>query len=184
MKVAVFTVSTPEYTPAEVLDVLSDWALTASSGGHRSGRSADGNPGFWAGNRCTWPLATFERDAPRIKAMTEAAGLAMPGLGTYPTGRPRRCREGDEGRGCPWRLPDWINVPNPMERHRISSCATAPSVSTATWLPWRDSSAFAPWSKSTTPSCSRAQARPPLARPSILRRGRHSRRGQHGLRRP
>ena len=86
MKFAVFTVSTPDYTPDDAVTVLSDlgydgveWRVTDQA------ESADGNPGFWAGNRCTWPLATFEQDAPRIKAMTEAAGLEMPGLGTYPT---------------------------------------------------------------------------------------------------
>lgn len=86
MKFAVFTVSTPDYPPEEAVTVLSDlgydgieWRVTDQA------ESADRKPGFWAGNRCTWPLATFEKDAPRIKAMTEAAGLEMPGLGTYPT---------------------------------------------------------------------------------------------------
>ena len=86
MKFAVFTVSTPDYTPEEALEVLRDlgydgveWRVTDQA------NSADGQPGFWAGNRCTWPLSSFEDDAPKIKAMTEAAGLEMPGLGTYPT---------------------------------------------------------------------------------------------------
>lgn len=86
MKFAVFTVSMPDYTPDEAVAVLRElgydgveWRVTDQSD------SADGKPGFWAGNRCTWPLATFERDVPRIKALTESAGLEMPGLGTYPT---------------------------------------------------------------------------------------------------
>lgn len=86
MKFAVFTVSTPDYAPEEAVTVLSklgydgvEWRVTDQA------NSPDGKPGFWAGNHCTWPLATFEQDAPRIKAMTESAGLEMPGLGTYPT---------------------------------------------------------------------------------------------------
>ncbi len=86
MKFAVFTVSMPEYTPQEAAGVLSElgydgveWRVTDQA------ESADGKPGFWAGNRCTWPLATFEQDAPTIRAITESAGLEMPGLGTYPT---------------------------------------------------------------------------------------------------
>jgi sugar phosphate isomerase/epimerase len=86
MKFAVFTVSTPDYTPDEAATVLSEigydgveWRVTDQA------ESAEGKPGFWASNRCTWPLATFEQDAPRIKDLTERAGLEMPGLGTYPT---------------------------------------------------------------------------------------------------
>ncbi|MCY3023106.1 MAG: sugar phosphate isomerase/epimerase, partial [Planctomycetota bacterium] len=45
--------------------------------------SADGKPGFWSGNLCTWPLSSFVEDAPRIRALTEQAGLAMPSVGTY-----------------------------------------------------------------------------------------------------
>ncbi len=40
-------------------------------------------PGFWAGNRCTWPLRTLERDVPRIRELTEQAGLEMSGIGGY-----------------------------------------------------------------------------------------------------
>ncbi len=86
MKYAVFTVCTPELTPAEAVTTFRDlgydgveWRVIDQK------PSPDGGIGFWTGNRCTWPLSTFEEDAPRIRAMTEAAGLEMPGLGTYPT---------------------------------------------------------------------------------------------------
>jgi sugar phosphate isomerase/epimerase len=39
--------------------------------------------GFWSGNRCTLPLSSLIEDAPRVRAMTDAAGLAIPTLGTY-----------------------------------------------------------------------------------------------------
>lgn len=84
MNYSVFSVSTPDLTPERAAPVLAElgyagieWRVTDQR------PSADGQPGFWAGNRCTWPLTSFVEDAPRIKALTESAGLAMPGLGTY-----------------------------------------------------------------------------------------------------
>jgi len=85
MKVAVFTVCLPEYEPAAAVAVLRElgydgveWRVVDQA------PAADGRPGFWAGNRCTWPLSTFPEDAPRIKALADGAGLAMPAVGTYP----------------------------------------------------------------------------------------------------
>ncbi len=86
MKYAVFTVSTPDFTPEEAVTTFRDlgfdgveWRVIDQK------PSPDGEIGFWIGNRCTWPLASFETDAPRIRALTEASGLEMPSLGTYPT---------------------------------------------------------------------------------------------------
>jgi sugar phosphate isomerase/epimerase len=47
--------------------------------------ASDGTPGFWAGNRCTWPLSSLIEDAPRIAALAAQAGLDMPSVGTYVT---------------------------------------------------------------------------------------------------
>jgi sugar phosphate isomerase/epimerase len=84
MKFSVFTVSVPDWTAEETLAALVaegydgvEWRVTDQQ------PSADGQPGFWQGNRCTWPLSSFVEDAPRLRAMTEAAGLAMPSVGTY-----------------------------------------------------------------------------------------------------
>lgn len=84
MKIAVFTVSLPEYTPEEAVAKLREhgydgveWRVIDQQ------PSPDGQPGFWAGNRATWPLSSFVADAPRIRAMTQDAGLEMPALGTY-----------------------------------------------------------------------------------------------------
>ena len=86
MRFAVFSVGLPEHTPEEAVALLRDagydgveWRVVDQQ------PSADGRPGFWRGNRCTWPLATLLDDAPRLKALTDGAGLAMPVLGTYAT---------------------------------------------------------------------------------------------------
>lgn len=86
MRIAYFTVGMPEYTPEEAVKLLREagydgveWRVTDQS------ESANGQPGFWAGNRCTWPLSSFVADASRIRALTEEAGLAMPNVGTYVT---------------------------------------------------------------------------------------------------
>jgi len=86
MRFAVFTVCMPELTPEEAVAALRDlgyegveWRVTDQA------PSVDGQPGFWAGNRCTWPLAGLLADAPRIRALSDGAGLAMPNLGTYVT---------------------------------------------------------------------------------------------------
>jgi len=86
MRFAYFTVGLPEHTAAEAVGLLRDagydgveWRVTDQA------PAPDGVPGFWAGNRCTWPLSSFVEDAPRIRALAESAGLAMPNVGTYMT---------------------------------------------------------------------------------------------------
>jgi sugar phosphate isomerase/epimerase len=86
MRFAYFTVGLPEHTAEEAVGLLRDagydgveWRVTDQA------PTPDGVPGFWAGNRCTWPLSSFVEDAPRIRALAEAAGLAMPNVGTYMT---------------------------------------------------------------------------------------------------
>jgi sugar phosphate isomerase/epimerase len=83
VRFAVFTVSLPEWTPDEAAAQLAalgydgiEWRVTDQA-------PHDGEPGFWWGNRCTWPLSTLRTDAPRIRALSEDAGLAVPNLGTY-----------------------------------------------------------------------------------------------------
>lgn len=84
MRFAIFTASLPELTPAEAVSLMSElgydgveWRVTDQQ------PSSDGKPGFWAGNLCTWPMSSFLEDAPRIKSLTEGAGLAMPNVGAY-----------------------------------------------------------------------------------------------------
>jgi len=86
MRYAIFTVSLPDYAPEEAVKEIKaagydgvEWRVTDQK------PSPDGKPSFWAGNLCTWPLASFPADAPRIRRMTETAGLEVPIAGTYVT---------------------------------------------------------------------------------------------------
>jgi len=84
MRFAVFTVSTPDYTPEEAVRVFAElgyagieWRVVDQA------PSPTGVPGFWAGNRCTLPLSTFVDDAPQIKALAAGAGLETINVGGY-----------------------------------------------------------------------------------------------------
>jgi sugar phosphate isomerase/epimerase len=84
VRFAVFTVSTPEYTPDEAVRIFQElgyegveWRVTDQQ------PSPSGEPEFWAGNRCTLPLSTFVDEAPRIRALAEQAGLATINVGAY-----------------------------------------------------------------------------------------------------
>src|SRR5215213_81110 len=82
MKFAIFSVSLPEWTPQEAVRNLAEFGYDGVEW-----RIADdlprATPGFWHGNRCTFPLRSFVEDAPRIRALTEAAGLAIPAIASY-----------------------------------------------------------------------------------------------------
>ena len=82
MKLAVFTVSLPKWMPEEAIRNLAEIGYDGIEW-----RIADdpphAKPGFWQGNRCTLPLRGLLEDAPRIRALTEAAGLAIPAIGSY-----------------------------------------------------------------------------------------------------
>ena len=82
MKFSIFTASTPEWTPAEAAPILAaqgwdgiEWRITDQNDAAA--------PGFWAGNRATWPVATLEQDLPEIARITTSAGLEYSGLGGY-----------------------------------------------------------------------------------------------------
>jgi sugar phosphate isomerase/epimerase len=84
MKLAVFTVCIPDYTPQQAVSLLRElgyegieWRVVDQS------PTADGKPGFWAGNLCTWPLTTFIQDASAIRALAESAQLEIPLVGSY-----------------------------------------------------------------------------------------------------
>lgn len=83
MKFAVFTCALPEWTPEEAVTNLSTQGWDGIEWRVFDQEAGTGTPGFWVGNRCTLPAATFEQDAPRIRELTEAAGLGMPSIGTY-----------------------------------------------------------------------------------------------------
>ncbi|MCI4066254.1 sugar phosphate isomerase/epimerase [Micromonospora sp. R77] len=82
MRYSVFTASTPDWTPEETVAQLAaqgwdgvEWRITDQ-------QTAE-PPGFWAGNRATFPLTGLEYELLRIAEITRTAGLAMSGLGGY-----------------------------------------------------------------------------------------------------
>jgi sugar phosphate isomerase/epimerase len=82
MRFSVFTASTPDWTPAEAVTHLAaqgwdgvEWRVTD--------QDAAATPGFWAGNRATWPLTGLEESLPEIARLTAEAGLAMSAVGGY-----------------------------------------------------------------------------------------------------
>ena len=83
MKVGVFTVMLPDLTPEEAAHDLAaagydgvEWRVTTVPEEKRREP-----PSFWGNNRCT--LSPTQAEAERARALAEAAGLAIPGLGTY-----------------------------------------------------------------------------------------------------
>src|SRR4051812_32602969 len=82
MRFSVFTASTPDWTPAEAVAALAaqgwdgvEWRVTD--------QEPAPEPGFWAGNRATWPLTGLEAVLPEIARLTRESGLAMSALGGY-----------------------------------------------------------------------------------------------------
>jgi sugar phosphate isomerase/epimerase len=82
VRFSVFTASTPEWTPAEAAVILAqqgwdgvEWRVTDQDGAPE--------PGFWAGNRATWPLTGLEDSLPAITRITREAGLDFSAIGGY-----------------------------------------------------------------------------------------------------
>jgi sugar phosphate isomerase/epimerase len=82
MRFSVFTASTPEWSPDEAAATLAaqgwdgiEWRVTD--------QDAAEVPGFWAGNRATWPLTGLESHLDEIAAVTARHGLAYSGIGGY-----------------------------------------------------------------------------------------------------
>jgi sugar phosphate isomerase/epimerase len=83
MKVGVFTVGLPDLTPEKAVRELKEagydgveWRVTHVP---ESVRSEE--PSFWGNNLCT--LEPTQEDASRARTLSEEAGLAVAGLGTY-----------------------------------------------------------------------------------------------------
>jgi sugar phosphate isomerase/epimerase len=82
MRFSVFTASTPDWSPTEAAQALAaqgwdgiEWRVTDQDRAPA--------PGFWAGNRATWPLTGLEDSVAEIASVTAAAGLAFSGIGGY-----------------------------------------------------------------------------------------------------
>jgi len=85
MKFAVFTASTPDWTPEEAVAELAAQGWDGVEWRVVDQKPSQGGGGFWAGNKATWPASSFPQDASRIKELTESAGLEMSAVGAYAT---------------------------------------------------------------------------------------------------
>lgn len=82
MRFSVFTASTPQWTPAQAAGILAaqgwdgvEWRVTD--------QEEAAEPGFWAGNRATWPLHRMEERLADIARVTREAGLELSAVGGY-----------------------------------------------------------------------------------------------------
>jgi sugar phosphate isomerase/epimerase len=82
VKFSVFTASTPDWTPKQAVAELADqgwdgveWRVTD--------QDESPEPGFWVGNRSTWPLTGLEDSLASMAAVTREAGLEFSALGGY-----------------------------------------------------------------------------------------------------
>jgi len=82
MNFSVFTASTPDWTPKTATKTLAaqgwdgiEWRITDQIDAE--------TPGFWAGNRATWPLTGLEDNLEEIARITADAGLGFSALGGY-----------------------------------------------------------------------------------------------------
>lgn len=81
-KMSVFTVMIPDLTPEDAAQALRQHGYAGAEWRVRDGDFDESQPpSFWANNLCTLPLS--DEGARRAKAAAEAAGLEIPGLGTY-----------------------------------------------------------------------------------------------------
>jgi sugar phosphate isomerase/epimerase len=82
VRFSVFTASTPDWEPDEAARQLAaqgwagvEWRVTDQKDAPE--------PGFWAGNRATWPLTGLEDRLAEIAAVTRGAGLEFSAIGGY-----------------------------------------------------------------------------------------------------
>lgn len=83
MKFGLFTVSTPDYTPEEVIRKAKElgydgieWRITRDKGDRD-------NPTFWSGNRTSMTAEELIENADRLKAVAAECEIEMPALGAY-----------------------------------------------------------------------------------------------------
>lgn len=82
MKFSVFTASTPDWEPEQAARILAgqgwdgiEWRITDQDDAE--------SPGFWAGNRASWPLTGIESNVSEIARITRESGLDFSGIGGY-----------------------------------------------------------------------------------------------------
>ncbi len=82
MKLAVFTAATPELDPVATAQQIGaqgwqgiEWRVVD--------QKPDDPPGFWAGNRSTWPMTGLLDHAEEMASVAASAGLEISGVGGY-----------------------------------------------------------------------------------------------------
>jgi sugar phosphate isomerase/epimerase len=82
MKFSVFTASTPDWEPEQAARILAgqgwdgiEWRITD--------QDESESPGFWAGNRASWPLTGIESNVSELARITRESGLEFSGIGGY-----------------------------------------------------------------------------------------------------
>ncbi len=83
MNYAVFTVSTPDFTPDEAVRKIRNAGYDGIEWRVQDDPHDTAERSFWQGNKATLPLTGFDTDAPAWKRMTAEAGLAIPAVATY-----------------------------------------------------------------------------------------------------
>lgn len=84
IKIAVFTVCMPGYTPEEAAPALKKWGFDGVEW-RVNVAPPPGAPvvNFWSGNRCTVDVGNVVELAPAIRKLCRSKKLAIPSLGTY-----------------------------------------------------------------------------------------------------
>ena len=84
MKYSVFTVCMPEYSVEEAVDKLVAWGYEGVEWRLTNQQpSADGKPGFWAGNRCTITMDEALDKAEAVGKRCRKAGLEVASIAAY-----------------------------------------------------------------------------------------------------
>ncbi len=83
MKLGLFTVSTPEWTPIETIEQAKEfgydgieWRITTDDGDRD-------HPTFWSGNRTSMTVDELILNSAKLRAKADKLGIKMPSLGTY-----------------------------------------------------------------------------------------------------
>ncbi|HEV2128078.1 MAG TPA: hypothetical protein VGR22_05600 [Thermomicrobiales bacterium] len=82
MEYAIFTVSTPQFSPEVVVHRTKAAGYDGIEWRVKDDAPSDA-PTFWSGNRATLPLTGLEENAPTWRRMAEDVGLEMPAIASY-----------------------------------------------------------------------------------------------------
>lgn len=83
MKYSVFTVSTPTYTPEEVVPKLKEYGYDGVEWRVIDQEPQANSSNFWQGNVCTLPLTGLPEKGAAYKKLTDDAGLEVSGVASY-----------------------------------------------------------------------------------------------------